>query len=409
MTMKKHILFFSILTICTSIAAAQQFQLPNPGFEQWDGGYDSEPTHWNTFESSDGSYSSLASSNHHYRRSGHRPGGSGNYFLTIYTKSIVGVKANGNMTTGRIHAGSMSASSSDNYNYTQRSNSAFCQPFTATPDSMYVWVSFYAGSSNSTAQVEAIIHGDIDFKAPNDVGNTSKYKGRAVAQTTRTTSSASQRQWKQLKVPFVYNGSADAAYILVNMTTNNIPGSGDKNDSLSIDDIEFIYSAWLTDIRVDGNTIENFEKGRLNYAIHVDDIAAIGTSNVDFTTEVPDATVETSVSEIDDTTKVIRLAVTAEDGSTQRTYRITATCGTPGDPLDISNAEPAFPVVYPNPANNQITIDRDCTIYLTDLKGHVVMHRKCLASEPIGIGHLPRGVYFVNIEGTKIVKKLIIK
>ena len=77
--MKHKYLTLIILTSLAATAAAQApFQLPNPGFEQWDGGYDSEPTHWNTFESCDGSYASLASSNHHYRRSGHRPGGSGN-------------------------------------------------------------------------------------------------------------------------------------------------------------------------------------------------------------------------------------------------------------------------------------------------------------------------------------------
>ncbi len=176
--MKKIITFTLSLMASATIALGQStFQLPNAGFEQWDGGYDKEPTYWNTFESSDGSYASLASDNHHYRRSGHRPGGTGNYYLTIYTKSIIGIKANGNMTTGRIHAGSMSAASEENYNYTQRSNSEHCRPFTATPDSMYVWVSFYAASSSSVAQVEAIIHGDNDFRAPNHVGDASKYKG----------------------------------------------------------------------------------------------------------------------------------------------------------------------------------------------------------------------------------------
>ena len=50
--MKHKYLTLIILTSLAATAAAQApFQLPNPGFEQWDGGYDSEPTHWNTFES----------------------------------------------------------------------------------------------------------------------------------------------------------------------------------------------------------------------------------------------------------------------------------------------------------------------------------------------------------------------
>ena len=216
------------LLATVSLSAQNNYQLPNNGFESWDGSAnDAEPTHWNSFATCDGSWSSLASSTHHYHRHGSRLGGTGSHYLTIYTQSILGIKANGNLTTGRIHAGSLSASSSDNYNYTERSNADHSYPFTATPDSMYVWVSFYAGSGNSVAQVEAVLHGNSDFKAPNDVSNTSLYKGRAVAEFTRTTTSDSQMQWQLMKVPFVYNGTSTANYMLVNMTTNKNPGEGD--------------------------------------------------------------------------------------------------------------------------------------------------------------------------------------
>lgn len=407
--MKHKYLTLIILTSLAATAAAQApFQLPNAGFEQWDGGYDSEPTHWNTFESCDGSLASLASDNHHYRRSGHRPGGSGNYYLTIYTKSILGIKANGNMTTGRIHAASMTAASSDNYNYTQRSNSNHCQPFTATPDSMYVWVSFYAGSSSATAQVEAIIHGDNDFRAPNYVGDASKYKGRAVAQTQRTTSSASQMNWKQLKVPFVYDGNTSANYILVNMTTNNTPGSGDKNDSLSIDDIQFVYSAWLTDITIDGATLEGFTKGQFSYAIHVDDFAAFSTDNIGCTTEAGDASVEKTVATVDDTTMRITLTVTAEDGTTQKVYSITATTGMPRDPLAIRDRETGIQtLVFPNPAKDYLTAACDGLLEIVDMQGRVVLSRHCCAGEQIAISHLPRGLYTAILDTNKKHKLVI--
>ena len=407
--MKHKYLTLIILTSLAATAAAQApFQLPNPGFEQWDGGYDSEPTHWNTFESCDGSYASLASSNHHYRRSGHRPGGSGNYYLTIYTKSTLGIKANGNMTTGRVHAGSMTASSSDNYNYTQRSNSNHCQPFTVTPDSMYVWVSFYAGSSSSTAQIEAIIHGDNDFKAPNDFSNTSLFKGRATAQTTRTTSSASSMSWQQLKVPFVYSGSSSANYMLINMTTNKNAGAGDKNDSLSIDDIVFIYSAWLTDITVDGTTIEGFAKGKFNYAVHVDDLTAFSADNIGCTTEVDDASVEKTAATVDDTTMLITLTVTAEDGTTQKVYNVTVTSGAPSDPLAIQNPEADIQtLVFPNPAKDYLTAACDGLLEIVDMQGRVVLSRHCCAGEQIAISHLPRGLYTAILDTNKKHKLVI--
>ena len=321
--MKKVMAMFLAIVLATvSAVQGQQYQLLNPGFEQWDGGNTSEPTHWNTFSSSDGSFASLASSNHHYRRNGHRPGGTGSYYLTIYTQSIFGIKANGNMTTGRVHAGAMSAASSDNYNYTQRSNADHSQPFTATPDSMYVWVSFYAANAASVAQVSVIIHGDSDFKSPNDENSSSLYKAKAVAYTTRTTSSASQMNWQQVKVPFYYNGNSAARYILVNISTNNIPGSGEANDSLSVDDIEFIYSAWLNGINVDGAPIAGFAKNTFNYAVSVADTAALMTAAVAVQTEVSDATVQETRTRTSDSTATVTLTVTAEDGVTVKTYTV---------------------------------------------------------------------------------------
>ena len=391
-------LFFN----ATFIMAQGTFQLPNAGFEQWDGGYDKEPTHWNTFESSDGSYASLASDNHHYRRSGHRPGGTGNYYLTIYTKSIIGIKANGNMTTGRIHAGSMSAASEENYNYTQRSNSDHCRPFTATPDSMYVWVSFYAANSSSVAQVEAIIHGDNDFRAPNHVGDASKYKGRAVAQTTRTSSSASQVSWQQLKVPFVYDGNTEAAYILVNLTTNNVPGSGEKNDSLSVDDIEFIYSAWLTNLSYDGTTVEGFDKGTFFYGILVDDISQVTADHIAATTEVSDATAETTIEYRGDTVALATIVVTAEDGTTTKTYTLKfATDPSQTVSIDNTGLNSGTPKIYPNPATTTITVEASGLLELTDLQGRTLLRRQCRQGESVDISTLPKGIYIATIDGIK--------
>lgn len=403
--MKYKSLFFFLLISSLGYAYSQTaYQLPNPGFEQWDGDEVSEPTHWNTFSSSDGSYASLASDNHHYRRNGHRPGGTGNHYLTIYTKSIMGIKANGNMTTGRVHAGAMSATSSDNYNYTQRSNSDHCQPFTATPDSLYVWVSFYAESSSSTAQLSAIIHGDCDYQSPNDDGNTSRYTAIALARTTRTTSSASQMQWTQLRVPFKYLGSADPNYILVNMTTNYKPGEGAKNDSLSVDDIEFIYSAWLTDLKFRGNTIHGFKKSTLEYAVHVDDIYSVTPSDIAYTTEVDDASIEVEVLQLDcDTAVEIVVTVTAEDGTTQKVYTILATTS---DYVSVQDPQNETFSVYPNPAKETVTIEGNTRVSILDIQGREMINQKVEGRTVIDISGLPRGVYIIR-DANGAIKKIV--
>ena len=111
------LLLGAALFAAPSLNAQTIYQLPNAGFEQWDSDeLTAEPTNWNSFATSDGPWASLASSPHHYHRHGSRPGGTGSHYLTIYTQSIIGIKANGNMTTGRIHAGGITPTSSDNYN-----------------------------------------------------------------------------------------------------------------------------------------------------------------------------------------------------------------------------------------------------------------------------------------------------
>ena len=395
------------LLATVSLSAQNNYQLPNNGFESWDGSAnDAEPTHWNSFATCDGSWSSLASSTHHYHRHGSRPGGTGSHYLTIYTQSILGIKANGNMTTGRIHAGSLSASSSDNYNYTERSNADHSCPFTATPDSMYVWVSFYAGSASSVAQVEAVLHGNSDFKAPNDVSNTSLYKGRAVAEFTRTTTSDSQMQWQLMKVPFVYNGTSTANYMLVNMTTNKNPGEGDGYDSLSVDDIEFIYSAWLTSIKVNGEAVEGFQKDNFYYSVSVEDMDALQSAVVEGVTEVADATVSVSRETISDTSVRVTLTVKAEDSVTVREYHVVLSTGMPVVSIADVQQEEALRV-YPNPVENVLNVKADGRVMVCDVTGRVVKVAESCGSVQLDLGSLPAGVYFVRNGGksVKIIKQ----
>lgn len=300
-----------------------QYQLTNPSFENWDGTASSaRPLGWSSFPQADGSYASLASTAQHAHRTGGRPGTAGSSFVTIWTRSVFGIKANGNMTTGQIHAGAMSASSSDNYNYTHR-GSTYCHTFSGTPDSMYVWVSFYASSSSSVAAVRAYIHGNNDFRDANDVNDGTLYRGKAVAQFTRTTSSSSSRTWVQQKVPFVYDGFSSVNYILMSMTTNTTPGGGAANDSLSVDDIEFIYSAWLDNISINWDSIDDFQRGRMDYTDTVDTYSLLQGSTVQFSPQASDATVTVDTLWLNSHTRQFQLHVRAEDSVTTRTYTVT--------------------------------------------------------------------------------------
>ena len=402
--MRKTIISFVIIAALAATTAMAQhvYQLPNGGFEEWDSP-SGEPAHWNSFGTCDGSYASLASTTHHAMRNGGRPGSSGSRYLTIWTRSIVGIKANGNMTTGRIHAGAMSASSENNYNYTQRSQSDFSQPFHGTPDSMYVWVSYYASSTSSKAQITAFIHGDVDFRAPNDENNASLYCGKITAQFDRTTTQNNSMQWQQLKLPVVYDGTSEARYLLINLTTNAVPGGGDANDSLSVDDIEFIYSAWLRGITIGGNPIATFAQDRYNYSIHLDDTAALDTVSISAICQANDATVAINRTRTSDSTAQADITVTAEDGVTTKHYTLllTSSIHTDTDPLEIDPAKATTLRCYPNPAGNTLRVEsRPGRIVLVDMMGHTVLTQATDGATTLDLTPYPAGLYRLVIDGS---------
>lgn len=320
--MKKPLFLLLAVLSCGSLCQAQ-FQLLNPGFESWEGtSATAKPSNWSSFPQADGTWASFASTPQHYHRYGGRPGTSGSSFITIWTRSVLGTKANGNITTGQIHAGSTTASSSDNYNYTHR-GTAYCHTFSGTPDSMYVWVSYYAASGSSAASIKAIIHGDNNFRSANDESNTSMYRGMATTTFTRTTSSSTTRQWQQKKVPFVYNGTSSVNYILMCVTTNGTPGGGSANDSLSVDDFEFIYSAWLDNISINWDSISTFQRGVLNYTDTVATYDLLCSSTIQFSTQASDATTTVDTLWLNDTTRRFIIHVLAEDTVTARDYTVT--------------------------------------------------------------------------------------
>ena len=329
MTNRLRIALIIVSLLIVPACGRAQYQLLNPGFESWEGTSASlRPSHWSSFPQADGSWAWAASTAQHYHRNGGRPGTSGSSYLTIYSRSVLGVVANGNMTTGQIHAGSTSASSSSNYNYTHR-GSAYCHAFSGTPDSMYVWVSYYAASSSSQGSVRAYLHGDSDFRDPNDCTTASLYSGKAVSQFSRTTTSASTPTWVQQRVPFVYDGTSLVNYVLMSMTTNATAGGGSANDSLSVDDIEFIYSAWLDSIYVNNIAIADFQRDIFNYTDTLPDVTALQNATVSYVTQASDAIVAVDILEPDGLTRQFVLHVLAEDSVTNRTYTVTLTCPAP--------------------------------------------------------------------------------
>ena len=248
---------FALLAAAVLLSGAAQAQnrpqITNGDFETWTFDGANLPNYFNSFQTADGTWSGTAysSSNRQVKRStDRRPGSKGSYSCSIWSRKVWGVVAQGNLTTGRVHAGGTSATSDKNYNYSDRDGSntkngfknPCAMPFTGRPDSLVVWVKFAPNGTDSKhpyAKVTATIHDDFDYL--DGYENTSP-QSHVVATAINMTIAKTNGQWKRLSIPFKYtNNGAQPKYILLSAATNAYPGGGHENDYLYLDDITLVY------------------------------------------------------------------------------------------------------------------------------------------------------------------------
>ena len=241
---------FVIIVFSLNLSAQYGPQFDNRGFEQWttrEMTSVSEPVHWHSDGTATGTWSGFLSSQIE-QSSQTRPGSSGSKSVRLFPDSVLGVTANGTLTNGRMNAGSMSATGSGNFNYTQRAESAFNTPINQLPDSLTVWVCFRSQSTSDKAQVKAVVHGDADYKliANGTEEPANMHVATAVQSFTRTAPANGAYTWRRLSIPFNNNGPCtDVRYILLTATTNETPGTGSTNDDLFVDDVLLVYNPTL--------------------------------------------------------------------------------------------------------------------------------------------------------------------
>ncbi|MCK9256016.1 MAG: T9SS type A sorting domain-containing protein [Bacteroidales bacterium] len=279
---KAKIFLFLGIILCSINLFSQTYQLPNGGFELWDGnGASDEPSSWNSFPSADCNITigcSSAIATRHEKSTDIRPGSSGNYSCKIYATKIslgfTSLIANGNMTTGQIRIGSTTATNSANYNITRTDNPSFSQKLNAKPDSIVFWAKFKCPSETQDARMSATIHNNYSYRDPetSDANAGSHVVGKAIKNFTR-----GNQNWKRYSIAFDYNYPANnPEYILLTFTTNKEAGQGSENDFLYLDDVEFIYNTQLSNISINGTTIPNFSPNIYDYYID----AECGSSNI---------------------------------------------------------------------------------------------------------------------------------
>ena len=248
---------FALLAAAVLLSGAAQAQnrpqITNGDFETWTFDGANLPNYFNSFQTADGLFSGLAydKNNRQVKRStDKRPGSPGSYSCSIWSRKVSGVVAQGNLTTGRVHAAAMSATGKNNYNYSDRDGSntsngvknPCAMPFTGRPDSLVVWVKFTPNGTDSShpyAKVTATIHSDFDYIDGYAQTSDSKY---VVATAVNMTIAKTNGKWKRLSIPFNYkNNGAQPKYILLSAATNAYPGGGNENDYLYLDDITLVY------------------------------------------------------------------------------------------------------------------------------------------------------------------------
>ena len=341
--MKKTAIFVIGLLLCSLTATLKaQYQLPNSGFEYWDSTSFCLPTGWNSYNTAKCNIQGLPASYAaavakiinstvvHSRTQGSRPGGTGSTYLTLKTGNVNGggieMSVCGMVSTGLFNIGSLSVYTPVNYFSTERSKPSFRLPLTSTPDSMYMWVKYYAHDADSSrARIVAYLHGDTDFQYLNHIGNPSLYSGYVHHLVARTDSVLPATHWVQLRMPFVYDGKAAPKYLLMYVASDSCIIGGKIGNELSIDDIELVYSSWLKGILVDSVAVPGFRKTVFSYQFefpygtpssHVPDIRCIGEVN-DITDSVEFVP---SVKGLDGGRGIIRSY--AEDGVSMHTYTI---------------------------------------------------------------------------------------
>ena len=233
--MKKIVSIY--ISICiVGVLNAQQIGSGN--MESWDavGTANEEPTNWNSFKSGQGNFVAFASQQIQQSTS-IRAGATGTYAARIWSKSTLGVVANGNMTLGRINMGSTTANSPDNYNFSVVSDPLFSETIENAPDSLVFWAKYTNSNASDSARLKAVIHDNFEVRDPMDANSEPHIIGTAVLNYAHT-----QGEWKRFSVPFQYQNSNAPAFILVTFTTNKTPGGGGANDEVLIDDVELVYS-----------------------------------------------------------------------------------------------------------------------------------------------------------------------
>lgn len=246
----KRLTFFALSLFLTAgqVLGQGAYQFPNADFENWvsTGGGNAVPAHWHTFSNMQcdlmmGIGCGTAMKNHSNRTTRKN----GGYALQIYAKSVLGIIANGAMTTGRTRVASLNAGSPENYNHDPE---GYRWTFHGRPDSI-AFLARSSGGISGNALFKVFIHDGHTYydKANGDLQGTC-YGQMIIAFHPTST-------WKRFakKVSWT-DADTRPSLILGSFSTNEKAGGGSSSDKLDVDALRCIYDKGLSSLYIDGES-----------------------------------------------------------------------------------------------------------------------------------------------------------
>lgn len=326
-------------------------QLPNAGFSEfhtaaYSNKTSQEPNGWHSFMSATGSLvGQVAGAAHTFTSTETAP--SSKDGKSVQVKSTVGkvvavtYSANGTITTGRLKAGSITASNADNCSFSDltstdvdANNDPFYTVLTQKPDAMKVWLKYKVGGNGNTstsarrATVSAIINDGTYVQDP----EKTDYSSSIIARASNTDIASNNEAWQELTLPFTYTESdAQPKAILVTMSTCSVASGGstvsNSPDILTVDSVQLVYNCSLKSLTYKGTPV-TFDAS--NFA-SIDVNGTFSLSDLQLTTDAAGAytsyKVTTSEDYDDDGNPIevtnLAIAITSGDLKNAKTYNVT--------------------------------------------------------------------------------------
>ena len=322
------------------VLSSRETQLQNAGFEDWHkvnatDATENEPNAWHHIMSATGTFASIVSGTQHVFPSDDvRPGSTGKKSVKMESSSVMGISANGTITTGRMKAGSFTPSDPQNCTFMDLSltdvdgnGQPFANNIVGHPTAIHFWYKYKMGArtaineANKTASVNALLTDGTYCQDPAD----KEYDNIVAVAQDVTSMGDTNGEWKEMTVYFDYKDvEISPASLLITFSTCAVAGGGstdnDNPDVLYIDDVEMVYNEMPTVLNIFDTPVEGFTADKTTYDVTVPKVP----TDMDIDFECDNALVF-GLTSFNDQSNVLTVNLYNEDLKFVKTYTLNLT------------------------------------------------------------------------------------